>query len=97
MCQVYVIAHKKVSIARHKFDNLPKISQKNLTVLALKSAIIRNLVILYLSLNVRKILAKIGWFLRVCLMILCLREFCGYGSYGYQCQVSRSIKLFIQF
>ncbi|OAV34443.1 hypothetical protein AO364_1828 [Moraxella catarrhalis] len=28
MCQVYVIAHKKVSIARHKFDNLPKISQK---------------------------------------------------------------------
>lgn len=68
---------------------------KNLTVLALKSAIIRNLVILYLSLNVRKILAKIGWFLRVCL-ILCLREFCGYGSYGYQYQVSRSIKLFIQ-
>lgn len=62
MCQVYVIAHKKVSIARHKFDNLPKISQKNLTVLALKSAIIRNLVLLYLSLNVRKILAKIGWF-----------------------------------
>lgn len=96
MCQVYVIAHKKVSIARHKFDNLPKISQKNLTVLALKSAIIRNLVILYLSLNVRKILAEIGWFLRVCL-ILCLREFCGYGSYGYQYQVSRSIKLFIQF
>lgn len=96
MCQVYVVAHKKASIARHKFDNLPKISQKNLTVLVLKSAIIRNLVILYLSLNVRKILAKIGWFLRVCL-ILCLREFCGYGSYGYQYQVSRSIKLFIQF
>lgn len=29
MCQVYVIAHKKVSIARHKFDNLPKIKKSH--------------------------------------------------------------------